>query len=97
MDEFFSQFKDFTPDPNSSLITNFDLLTVSRGWAPHGRARTRARRDFRNAMIDEFNRTYGTDYKNLESWQNLCRVVGIDPVPETITQCRKVRGIPFLV
>lgn len=91
MDAFWARFQGFTPDPNSSLITNFNLLSTAQNWAPAGRARSRAHRRFRSAMIDEFNATYGTDNNDLESWKNLCRVVGIDPVPETITQCRKVR------
>ncbi|KAH8155789.1 uncharacterized protein LAJ45_00801 [Morchella importuna] len=89
MDAFWARFQGFTPDPNSSLITNFNLLSTAQNWAPAGRARSRAHRRFRSAMIDEFNATYGTDNNDLESWKNLCRVVRVDPVPETITQCRK--------
>lgn len=90
MDAFYSHFRDFTPDPALSLFANFDALAISRGWAPGGRARTRARRHFRNAMIEEFNATYGTDDRNLASWQNLCRVVGVQSPPDSITQCKKV-------
>lgn len=90
MDSFYSRYKSFTPNPNVSVIENFQLLTISQGWAPGGRARGRAYRNFRNAIIEEFNATYGTDDRDLSSWQNLCRVVGVEPVPETITQCKKV-------
>lgn len=90
MDVFYAYYKDFTPNPTLSLFANFDALSLSRDWAPGGRARTRARRHFRNAMIEEFNTTYGTDDCDLGSWQNLCRVVGVASVPDSITQCKKV-------
>lgn len=41
-------------------------------------------------MIEEFNTTYGTDDRDLGSWQNLCRVVGASSVPDSVTQCKKV-------
>lgn len=91
MDAFYSQYRrDFAPDPAVSLLANFDALAICRNWAPGGRARTRARRHLQNAMIEEFNKTYGTDTGDLASWQNLCCVVGVAPVPPSITQCKKV-------
>lgn len=91
MDTFYSQYRrDFAPDPAASLFANFDALALCRNWAPGGRARTRARRHLQNAMIEEFNTTYGTDAGDLASWQNLCRVVGVAPAPASITQCKKV-------
>lgn len=94
MDAFYSNYRDFTPDPTVSLLANFDALVLLRKWAPGSRTRTAARNNFRNAMIEQFNATYGTDAGDLASWQNLCRVVRIAPVPESITQCKKV-GIQF--
>lgn len=94
MDAFYAFYKDFTPDPLASLAANFDALALKRGWAPGGHTRTRAHRHFRDAMIEQFNVTYGTDAGSLENWQNLCRVVGVTPVPESVTQCKKV-GILF--
>ena len=33
---------------------------------------------------------FGEDETKLENWQKLCRDLSMDPIPETITQCRKV-------
>lgn len=38
----------------------------------------------------EFNYYFIAMLENLEVWQNLCREVGIDVIPTSITQCKKV-------
>lgn len=48
-------------------------------------------------MVLQFNDIYGTDEEDLRSWQGLCRVLNIEPVPEELQECRKVSGIFFMV
>jgi hypothetical protein len=50
-----------------------------------------ARREFKSAMVQQFNDLYGTDAEDLNSWQNLCHLLEIDPVPEELKKCREVR------
>lgn len=88
MDGFFSNYASFTHNPEASLINEFNRLAVSQRWRPTDR--TQARERFRSAMVAEFNARYGTDEKNLTSWQNLCRVFNIQPVPSSIRKCKKV-------
>jgi hypothetical protein len=52
--------------------------------------REKAWMDFRDALVLEFNKIYGTDENDLGSWQALCRVLDIVPVPTTLRECRQV-------
>jgi hypothetical protein len=49
-----------------------------------------AREDFKAAMVKQFNDIYGTDPDNLESWQKLCHVLNIEPIPTHLAACREV-------
>ncbi|CAG7558098.1 unnamed protein product [Fusarium equiseti] len=40
-------------------------------------------------MVKQFNDIYGTDPDNLESWQKLCHVLNIEPVPTRLAACRE--------
>jgi hypothetical protein len=48
-----------------------------------------AKREFKAAMVKQFNDIYGTDPDNLESWQKLCHVLNIEPVPTRLEECRE--------
>lgn len=97
---FFSRYKAFTPTPTTtepppdfSLPDEFARLVAQQGWPPNSRALARARREYRAALIDEFNFMFGIDSTDLASWQTLCRVVGVrvEDLPGSVKQCRKVR------
>ena len=45
---------------------------------------------FNVAIKEEFDDLYGSDEKDIDNWQKLCRVLKIDPVPETLQGCRAV-------
>lgn len=49
-----------------------------------------AKRDFKAAMVKQFNDIYGTDPDNLENWQKLCHVLNIEPAPTSLEACREV-------
>jgi hypothetical protein len=49
-----------------------------------------AQRNFKSAMVQQFNDLYGTDQNDLEAWRRLCRVLNIDPVPNGMKECREV-------
>jgi hypothetical protein len=42
----------------------------------------------KDAMVQEFNETYGTEDDDIESWKKPCKVCRI--VPEDLDQCRAV-------
>lgn len=49
--------------------------------------------EFRYALIEEFNDTYGMDENDFESWQYLCTLLDVDPVPDYLEDCREVRNV----
>lgn len=56
-------------------------------------AKEDARRELRDALTLQFNGMYGTDVNDVKNWQFLCRVLGIAPVPEHLSECRQVRSV----
>lgn len=60
------------------------------GWDSGDYEMREERRKFKSAMVQQFNNLYGTDEKDLNSWQNLCHILNIDPMPEGLKECREV-------
>jgi hypothetical protein len=86
---FFACFPGFTPDDTAPMEREFARLAKFMGWSGSVAAVYRGQ-----AYGAEFGRTYGGDANasRLERWQALCAEVRISPVPQSITQCRKVCG-----
>lgn len=45
----------------------------------------------REALVEQFNSTYGVDEHSLAEWTNLCQLMGIHPIPTDLEGCRQVR------
>jgi hypothetical protein len=60
-----------------------DFFEWDRGDAKY------AKEEFKGAIVKQFNDIYGTDRDNLESWQKLCHVLNIEPIPADLAACRK--------
>lgn len=74
--------------PNDNFDSLFNRLAIKEGLSK------RQRKERRNEVIAaEMDAAYGTDVTKLEKWQELCRDVRIEPVPGSITGCKKVRGL----
>ncbi|KAH7883439.1 hypothetical protein F5I97DRAFT_1815278 [Phlebopus sp. FC_14] len=87
---YFSQFaaNGFTFAPTHGAQANFKRLCRTLRWdSPE---RQRARSGFHDALVQQFNAMYGTDGSDLGAWQNLCAVIGAEPVPEGLEACRRV-------
>ena len=41
-------------------------------------------------MGKQFAAYYGSDIRDINAWQALCVALDVDPVPDTITQCKRV-------
>lgn len=94
LEDFFSQFAllglGFEYSENSTAHDNFRRLREVFQWDKNSAELSVVRVDFNDALVQQFNFVYGTD-DNLEAWQNLCSVIDITPVPDTIKDCKKVR------
>jgi hypothetical protein len=84
--EVFFALYDFEYD--SSKPATDEFRRMSRSWGRE--AREEAREGFKDALVQEFNKMYGTDVNDIGSWQGLCRVLGIAPVPDKLKECREV-------
>jgi hypothetical protein len=87
IDEFFSQYSGFKHKRNAPYWTEFGRLCRHFKW--DRRELNEAKAEFKAAMVEQFNTTFGTDEKNLESWQRLCRTLGVG-VPNTLKESRQV-------
>jgi len=57
-------------------------------WERDDDDREEAHGALKDAMTHQFNRKYGTDADNLASWQALCIVLKIFPIPVALDACR---------
>ncbi|KAF8127472.1 hypothetical protein EV363DRAFT_1401177 [Boletus edulis] len=91
LEEFFGgHYPQFEYNITKSASHEFYRLCDEFGWDRDDPERRDAYREFKNALVKQFNEIYGTDEENLAKWQNLCHIVDIDPVPDDLETCREV-------
>ncbi|RDB27496.1 hypothetical protein Hypma_003779 [Hypsizygus marmoreus] len=78
----------FTYNPSNPATSEFNRMARLLQWSQYERNENKDY--FKDALVKEFNTIYGTDENSLESWQTLCRVLSITPIPETLKVCREV-------
>ncbi|KAG8769068.1 hypothetical protein FRC12_005190 [Ceratobasidium sp. 428] len=86
---FFAQFQNFNYDPSKSVAGQFKRLKKTTQWQK-GINRKEALVGYKLALVLQFNDTYGTDQNDLASWQNLCRALGIEDIPDELSGCKKI-------
>jgi len=59
-------------------------------WDRDSAQKDEARDRLKIAMANQFNDIYGTNVQSLTSWQKLCQVIEIDPIPESLGACRQL-------
>ena len=84
---FFDKFANFIANPTKRVEEEFDRLARLEGWKKGSR---RYRREWVRCSMSGFTAHYGTGAEKLVTWQDLCKDVAINPIPPTITQCKKV-------
>ena len=52
--------------------------------------RKAASEEFKVVMSQEFNVMYGTEVDDITSWQVMCGVLGINPIPQDLGACQDV-------
>ncbi|KAI0271213.1 hypothetical protein BGY98DRAFT_922924, partial [Russula aff. rugulosa BPL654] len=85
---FFSQYSKFHYQPRNAPIIEFERLCKKYQWKQDSAVVKAARDEFDLAMIMEFNSLYGSNEKDINNWHRLCHVLRIDPVPNTLEECR---------
>ena len=98
---FFAKYSSsgFKYIPEEPVIEGFNRLCGVLDLDPDDKESPQVkavRRGLKDAMVLQFNSIYGTDVEGVTSWQSLCRVLGISPVPTTLDECKKVGLHPSL-
>lgn len=88
--EFFLRYPAFDYNSTYSVMTEFYRMCDSFGWDQDDPRKVAAREDLRDAMVFQFNEAYGTDADDINAWQLLCEVIGIEPIPDGLKACREV-------
>jgi hypothetical protein len=85
---YWLQFPGFVPTPTATFKSELARLAKHENW----NTKTKRMQQVK-ALTAEIAHHYGTHLNRLDRWQQLCEDVGIDVVPTSITQCRKVSTI----
>ncbi|KAJ4382304.1 hypothetical protein N0V86_002638 [Didymella sp. IMI 355093] len=83
-DEGYFASRGIEVDPKDNFDSLFNRLAIKEGWSKSQRKKRR-----HEAIAGEVDAIYGTDTTKLAKWQELCRDVKIEPVPGSISKCRK--------
>ncbi|KAL4242398.1 hypothetical protein ABKN59_011938 [Abortiporus biennis] len=87
LDGFFHQYTQFAYNPNASVAREFQRLSERMGW--NDEERRMARERYQEALVNEFNDIFGTNPSDYATWQKLFEILKIEPVPSSVTACKK--------
>lgn len=95
IDQFFAGYTAFDYDRTASSPREFYRMCDQFGWGKDGagdypRERVAAHGEFKMAMVQAFNQSFGTDVDNKHSWENICEVLGINPLPTRVQVMKEV-------
>lgn len=91
IDAFFSQYPEFDYKPDAPAVAEFTRLTQQQGWKNGARHGKQAQQEFKVVMSEQFNDIYGLDPQNIKAWQYMLEVLRVDPIPQSLSLCKKVR------
>jgi len=94
LEEFFERYPRFRFNSSAPATAQFHRLCDSYNWSRNDKQRLDAVEGFGNALSQSFNHTYGTEVNDIRSWQTICAVIEIDPIPNNLEECQDV-SIPF--
>ncbi|KAG2102837.1 uncharacterized protein F5147DRAFT_706977 [Suillus discolor] len=89
LDDFFATYPAFDYNSSASASSEFHRMCGHFCWNKKDKEKKKAHRDFKDALVQQLNEIYGTDVNNLSSWRNLCQIVHISPIPDTLESCRE--------
>jgi hypothetical protein len=84
---YWQQFPGFIPEPTATFKHELTRLAKHESWSSNVKRKQQVK-----ALTAEIAFHYGTHMNRLDRWQQLCEDVGIDVIPTSITQCRKVHS-----
>jgi len=94
LDDFFSQYPEFSYQRNEPSSQEFYKLCGFFEWDRDDPEQKQAHEDFKTALVHQFNSIYGTNVNDMESWRKLCLALEISPLPNDVVEARKtVKGL----
>jgi hypothetical protein len=88
---FFAQYEEFDYNSTASATREFQRFIVFKGWGKKSKRTKNARAAFRDGMVEQFNTSYGTNTNDIANWHAIMTRLGVDPLPDTVSGCKKVR------
>ena len=70
-------------------MQQFRLLAEQEKWEHY--KRKQEKRELKTALVLQFNETFGESETDIKGWHEMCRVMGITPIPKTAYECKEVR------
>ncbi|MCJ1266101.1 hypothetical protein MMC22_005983 [Lobaria immixta] len=84
--DYFAAYPNFIPEPHLPLLENFNRLANAQGWR-----KKRCHKERQIYLLGQYTIHLGEiSTGKLQKWQNLCRELRVDPIPTSITKCKKV-------
>ena len=72
-------------------MDQFKKMRKLYGWKKGNANGKEAWEGIRRALVLQFNKYFGADVRSLNSWAQLCAVIGgIEPIPQTAEECIEV-------
>lgn len=95
LDEFFSQYPSFSYNRNVSSTREFYRMRKQFNWVKNDRGEyppesQAAWHDFRIAMVQTFNDTFGTNAEDRDAWMRIGMRLSIVPLPRELQDLRQV-------
>ena len=95
IDQFFALYPSFDYDRTASSPREFYRLCDTLQWkknhdGDYPPERDEAYEAFRKAMVESFNQRFGVDVNDRRSWEAVCDLLRIEPLPESVEGMKKV-------
>ncbi|KXN86038.1 hypothetical protein AN958_10595 [Leucoagaricus sp. SymC.cos] len=90
LEEFFKQYSWFTYDPNESASEQFHRLQKEAGWKRDDPEQKAAWEDYLEALVGQFNASFGTDEDDLTAWHGLLAHIGVTDLPDSAKKCKQI-------
>jgi len=87
---FFNRYSWFTYDPTESAPNQFHRLQTTARWKRADPEQQEAWEDYLEALVQQFNSSYGEDENDLAAWHGLLARIGIHNLPDSVKKCKSV-------
>ncbi|KAH7400817.1 hypothetical protein DE146DRAFT_755264 [Phaeosphaeria sp. MPI-PUGE-AT-0046c] len=83
-DSYFNKFEGFQQDRDATFAKEFARLAIHQEWSKKEKKERRF-----EAVEAEIELYVGTDMSDLKMLQKVCGACDIDPIPSSVTKCKK--------